>query len=161
MELILRRSNLNAVCTEGDLFLHGSGDNLAFTLELPVKDGLPGSAIPPGTYLVKLLPSPKFQQSTDPWVKTYTEKIPHVLGIPNRSDILIHWGNEVADTEGCILVGMTQGTDFIGSSRPAFAALWQKLMAAETAGEAISLQVIGGIPQVPNNHDAVQENTAE
>ncbi len=161
MNLILRRSNINADCTEGELFLHGDGSNLAFTLELPVKDGLPGSAIPPGTYLIQMLPSPKFLQSSDPWVKTYAENIPHVLGIPNRSNILIHWGNDVADTEGCILVGQTQGTDFIGSSRPAFAALWQKLMAAKAAGEAISLQVIGGIPQTQNNHDNVQQATEE
>jgi hypothetical protein len=151
MNLILRRSNINATCTEGDLFLHGDGNNLAYTLELPVKDGLPGSAIPPGTYLIQMLPSPKFQQSNDSWVKMYADNIPHVLGIPNRSDILIHWGNDVADTAGCILVGQTQGTDFIGSSRPAFAALWQKLMAAKAAGEVISLQVIGGIAQAAPN----------
>jgi hypothetical protein len=147
MNLILRRSNLNATCTEGDLYLPGSSTNLCYTLELPVKDGLPGSAIPPGTYPIAMMPSPKFLSSEDPWVKTYAQNIPHVLDIPNRSNILIHWGNDVADTEGCILVGSGKGTDYVTGSRVAFAALWQQLIAAKNASEAISITVIGGIPQ--------------
>jgi hypothetical protein len=149
MNLILRRDNINAICTEGELYLHGDGNNLAYTLELPVKDGLPGSAIPPGTYPIAMLPSPKFLASEDPWVKTYAGSIPHILDIPNRSNILIHFGNDVADTEGCILVGSGKGIDYITGSRVAFAALWQKLMAAKTASEAISITIIGGIPQTP------------
>ena len=161
MNLILRRDNINAICTEGELFLSGDGNNLAFTLELPVKDGLPGSAIPPGTYPIAMLPSPKFLQSADPWVKTYASSIPHVLDIPNRSEILIHWGNGVADTEGCILVGQGRGADYVTSSRVAFAALWQRLMAAKAASEAINLVVVGGTPQVVSNHDQVQQATEE
>lgn len=161
MNLILRRSNLNATCTEGELYLHGDGDNLAYTLELPVKDGLPGSAIPPGTYPIAMLPSPKFLASVDPWVKTYASNIPHILDIPERSDILIHWGNGVEDTEGCVLVGSGKGIDYVTGSRVAFAALWQRLMAAKNNSEAISITVVGGIPQTPNNRDDVQNASAE
>ena len=56
-----------------------------------------------------------------------------------------------------MLVGQTQGQDFIGSSRAAFAALWTQLMAAKGRGEAITIEVQGGIPERPNNHEDVQE----
>ncbi|MGC2234276.1 MAG: DUF5675 family protein [Candidatus Acidiferrum sp.] len=156
MNLILQRMQLDAISTTGEM----TWDDVTLrTLELPVKDGLPGSAIPPGKYLVQMLPSPKFESSTDPWVLKYAGSIPHVLGIPNRSNILIHWGNDEADTEGCILVGQTEAQDWIGSSRPAFEVLWAALMGAKGRGEAISLTVQGGIPTVipPNNASDVQE----
>ena len=154
MDLNLQRTNLDATCTEGELYVDGSFE--CYTLELPVKDGLPGSAIPPGKYIIKMLPSPKFELSTDPWVMKYAGAIPHVLGIPNRSNILIHWGNDAQDTEGCILVGATQGQDFIGNSRAAFTELWEQIENADP-GEIIILQVDGGIPQRVTNHDQVQQ----
>jgi Steigviridae/Suoliviridae L,D-carboxypeptidase/transpeptidase len=157
MELVLQRLTLTEKSTIGEL----RGGGLVWdTLELPVRDGLPGSAIPPGLYLISLLPSPKFESSTDPWVQQYAAEIPHVLGIPNRSNILIHWGNTVADTEGCILVGDTEAADYIGESRKAFAALWLLLKAARDAGEVISLAVQGGIPTTGSNRDDVQEAAA-
>lgn len=143
MELILQRLTFTDISTEGEL--RGAG-KVFDTLELPVKDGLPGSAIPPGQYLIQLLPSPKFMASTDSWVEQYASQIPHVLGIPKRSNILIHWGNSAMDTEGCILVGDTAAADYIGQSRKAFSELWTLLKAAKDAGEIISLTVQGGIP---------------
>jgi hypothetical protein len=143
MELLLQRLHFTDTSTEGEL---SAGTFLCDTLELPVIDGLPGSAIPPGTFLIKLLPSPKFESSGDPWVLQYAGAIPHVLGIPNRSDILIHWGNSATDTEGCILVGDTEASDFIGESRKAFSELWPLLRAAQDAGETIVLTVQGGLP---------------
>jgi uncharacterized protein DUF5675 len=34
--------------------------------------------------------------------------MPLITGIPNRSEIEIHWGNFVENTRGCILVGTTR-----------------------------------------------------
>lgn len=146
MNLILTRDRLDAGSTEGVLTI--DGEHECFTLELPVKDGKPGSAIPPGKYLIVIAGSPKFLRSADVWVQRFADTIPHIIGIPDRSDILIHWGNDVADTEGCVLVGQTRGDDFVGSSRAAFEALHAKLMAARASGEAISIEVQGGIPMV-------------
>ena len=53
--------------------------------------------------------------------------MPHVLDVPGFEGIRIHAGNTDKDTEGCLLVGMTRATDFIGQSRLAFTALMDKL----------------------------------
>lgn len=163
MELTLVRTNLGDVCTLGELYVNHTFE--CYTLELPVKDGLPGSAIPPGKYLIKLLPSPKFElaASAEPptdysrWVKQYADAIPHILGVDtqyNRSGILIHWLNTVSETEGCVGVGQTQSENFIGNSRAAFTALWEKLSNVNP-GEIISIEVQGG--QTLNNRGAVQD----
>lgn len=155
MELTLIRTNLNDTCTEGELYVNNTFE--CYSLELPVKDGLPGSAIPPGKYLVRLMPSPKFEMSQDPWVMQYAGAIPHLMGIQYRSNILIHWGNSATDTEGCILVGQTEGKDFVGNSRAAFSALWEKLSNVQP-GEVITIEVQGG--RVLTNREAVQDASA-
>jgi hypothetical protein len=134
MELRLIRDELDSDCTEGTLELDGVQQ--CYTLELPVKDGKPGSAIPPGKYPVMITYSPKFDRD-----------MPLLLNIPNRSDIRIHWGNSPHDTEGCILVGQTRSEDWVGSSRSAFEALWPKIEGAARAG-GLTIEVVGGIPVV-------------
>ena len=133
MELVLKSTKYDAVTTEGELSVDGSFN--CYTLELPYTSGLSGSAISAGRYQVLLAPSPKFMRSDDPWVEQYAQKIPRLMNVPNRSGILIHWGNEARDTEGCILVGQTQGADFIGSSRNAFAALYELIKGPAAAGQ--------------------------
>jgi hypothetical protein len=140
MELTLVTNIFTDKSTESTLLV--DGEFQCYTLELPVKDGLPGSAIPSGVYDVKLLPSLKFKASTDPWVLGYADSIPHILGIPNRSNILIHWGNFDTDTEGCILTGQKETKDEVELSRAAFAALHKKLIGAES----VKLTVTGRNP---------------
>ena len=96
----------------------------AYSLELPLKDGLPGSAIPPGTYKVTTYPSPHFGRL-----------MPLLQGIPGRSEIEIHFGNFPDETRGCILLGKTQTTDFVGESRAAFDAFWAKAQGPMERGE--------------------------
>jgi hypothetical protein len=59
------------------------------------------SCIPAGEYICKRYESPRFRN-------TYK-----VMDVPDRNDILIHWGNRDEDTQGCILVaeklGMVMG----------------------------------------------------
>lgn len=123
MNLALYRSVLTPQSTIGKLF--ADGKFFCFTLELPVKDGLPGSAIPTGIYPVEFEPSPKFQAlaAQDSWFKPYADAMPHVI-CPPRTLIMLHPGNYPSNTDGCILVGETQGIDCIGTSRPAFAKLY-------------------------------------
>lgn len=65
--------------------------------------------IPAGTYNLKMHNGTKFQDV----LKLYNSEV------PESRAILIHAGNSAADTEGCLLPGMTKGTDFVGDSRTA------------------------------------------
>lgn len=55
------------------------------------------SCIPPGRYLCKPHNGKRF---TNTW---------EVTGVPNRTAILFHTGNDIGDTSGCILPGLEFG----------------------------------------------------
>lgn len=75
------------------------GEMLAVTLEHPWRDNKRMvSRIPAGTYVVFRRFSPKRRY--------FLWEIRFVRG---RSNIQIHIGNTTADTDGCILVGLTTG----------------------------------------------------
>ena len=133
MELTLNRTSFDEKSTQGSLSIDGALQ--CYTLELPNVDGKPGSCIPEGRYRIVLAPSPKFMASSDPWVQQFANRMPHLENIPDRSLIMIHWGNDPKDTEGCILVGKDPGVDHIGSSRDAFSALWYEIEAPATGGD--------------------------
>ena len=57
----------------------------------------------------------------------FKKVMPLLLNVPEFEGIRIHSGNTNHDTEGCILVGKTRSTDFIGGSRTAFTSLMAKL----------------------------------
>ena len=119
--LILERNKSTLHSTTGRLMLLDNKNNLIVqlqTLERPwIFNERKVSCIPTGTYLVKRHNSPKFGQCF---------KVQDVKG---RSDILIHSGNVVNDTLGCILVGLSAGsaddnnTAMIYNSRKAMAVL--------------------------------------
>ncbi len=81
---------------------------ICVTLELPWKENKTDiSCIPKGKYTVTKYSSPKY---TNVW---------KVLDVPNREDILMHCGNYMEDTHGCILVGTSFGDNMIVSSKEA------------------------------------------
>src|SRR5574337_480152 len=88
------------------------------------------TAIPRGTYEVIVDWSPRFQKN-----------MPHVLDVPQFEEIRIHPGNAPEDTEGCILVGLRRGVDFIYQSVVAFSLLLPKIEAALDAGDTVTLEV--------------------
>lgn len=70
------------------------GETLCWTCEDPWNDNRVGeSCIPAGSYRVVKRISPKYGHH---W---------HVLDVPGRTYILIHNGNNITHTSGCILVG--------------------------------------------------------
>jgi hypothetical protein len=88
MKLILQRKYFKPDYIIGDLS-DGTGIWISNTLE-------PNhAAIPFGTYKIFLTLSPKLDRVT-----------PELDEVPNRTNIRIHAGNSVADTTGCILVGL-------------------------------------------------------
>jgi len=151
MNLLLVRGPQDPNSTPGSLAVDGIFQ--CRTLELPVRDGLPGSAIPAGKYPIVLAPSPKFMASMDPWVKSYASQMPHIQPIPGRSLIMLHWGNVPENTDGCVLVGQTRpAPDALGNSRPAFAALFIAIQAGvKNGGCWIEIQ------DAQNNSEDVQE----
>jgi hypothetical protein len=68
--------------------------------------------------------------------------MPHLQKVPGFDLIMIHWGNYPHDSEGCILVGQSQGQDFIGSSRNAFEILLPKIEEGLKNGD-VWCEVIG------------------
>lgn len=82
---------------------------LCHTLERPwIKNARSVSCIPLGTYHCTSEKSIKF-----PYLHY------RLHDVINRSDILIHRGNTILDTTGCILVGMLANEKGIGNSKDA------------------------------------------
>lgn len=77
------------------------------------------TAIPYGRYDVELYMSPRFKKL-----------LPLIKDVKGFGGVLIHSGNKPEDSEGCILVGLTRDTDFIGNSRVAFKSLYDKIVEA-------------------------------
>jgi len=70
------------------------GQEVCKTLELPWRNNLPNvSCIVPGTYTLIPYTSDKHPHAF------------HVTEVPGRSNVLIHAGNYVEHSQGCILVG--------------------------------------------------------
>ena len=134
MELKLNRIFLGSSATIGELLVNDK--HLCDTLEdrvRPEGEKVYGkTAIPEGTYEVKLTHSPRFKKI-----------LPEILNVPNFSGIRIHTGNSSKDTEGCILVGTWDGEkeDWVGNSRIAFDELMALLEEATDKKEPITITI--------------------
>lgn len=134
MELTLNRIFLGSSATIGELLINDK--HLCDTLEdrvRPEGEKVYGkTAIPEGTYEVKLTHSPRFKKI-----------LPEILNVPNFSGIRIHTGNSSKDTEGCILVGTWDGEkeDRVGSSKIAFDELMTLLEEATDNKEKVTITV--------------------
>lgn len=132
MKLKVERTYCGPVCTIGSLYIDGAFE--CFTCEdvvRPAGEKVHGeTAIPYGTFNVVVTPSQRFKRD-----------LPLVEHVPNFEGIRIHPGNTSADTEGCLLVGRTKGTNFVGESKAAFAALFAKIRTALDDGDTVTLEV--------------------
>ena len=119
MDIEVTRKEFTDKSTIGEMYVDGTFE--CYTLEdvvRPVKiKGI--TAIPAGSYEVVVSFSERFQRP-----------LPLLLHVPNFDGVRIHPGNTDRDTEGCILVGKTKERDFIGASKLAFEALFEKIQAA-------------------------------
>lgn len=100
------------------------GETMCYTLEEPWRNNAPAdykgeteSCIPEGRYYCVPHNSEKYKNV---W---------RLEGVPNRSAILIHAGNTLKDTEGCILVGMRPAPNGVAESQVALTKLRQRLPA--------------------------------
>lgn len=134
MKLTLNRIFLSKEATIGELLVND--EYKCDTLEDRVRpDGekvYGKTAIPAGTYEVKLTYSPRFKQI-----------LPEILNVPNFTGIRIHKGNSSKDTEGCVLVGTWDGLkeDWISNSKKAFDRLIPLLQQATDIKDKITITI--------------------
>jgi hypothetical protein len=132
MKLMLQREPSSLESTIGKLY--ADGIFVCVTLEDVVRpDGVKiphETAVPSGNYNVDITFSPRFGCL-----------MPLLTNVQGFVGVRIHWGNSAKDTDGCILVGESKGTDWISGSRRAWDALMALLMAAKARGETISLTI--------------------
>jgi hypothetical protein len=124
MLLEIRRQQFSANATLGELWV--DGNILCFTLEPAQSSGI---LVQLGSYPARLELSPRLSEIFHrPFI---TPRLYGVPGYPN-DDVLIHPGNYPSQTEGCCLVGLVQGPDYLEQSDAAFANLMALLPAAFT-----------------------------
>ena len=131
MNLRVKRNYFELDYTIGSLFIDDTyfSDTLEptsrnLTKEAKVQDK---TAIPIGTYQVKMLPSPHFGKL-----------MPHLIDVPGFEYIMLHNGSYPKDTDGCILVGKNAIKGMLTESVEHFNKLYA-LIEAETGD--ISIQV--------------------
>ena len=135
MEITVKRINKTNDYTIGQMFIDGEYfcDTLEDTVRdlTNVKDKIYGrTAIPAGTYSVILDYSGHFKKL-----------LPHILDIPFFSGVRIHSGNDVEDTNGCILVGSYHHAGYITESRATMEKLMKKLRETINKGDRITLSI--------------------
>lgn len=121
--LVLNRDTFTDRSTIGMVLLDDKFQ--CYSLELSCRKHDGGKVcIPSGRYELQMQWSTRFNMNT-----------PHLLNVPERTFIEIHPGNKPEDTEGCILLGQTKVTDWIGGSRAAYEELMPKLEAKMKLGK--------------------------
>jgi len=114
-KVTLTRLSTSEAGTYGVLSVNGQV--MFVTLERPWADNKPNvSCIPTGRYNVRMRYSLRFKR-----------KLYEVEGVKGRSDILIHPGNTVEDTSGCILLGEKRESTSVLNSRRAIELLHKRL----------------------------------
>lgn len=115
MDITLKRLTLNSIGPTYGVLFNGTTP-LCLTLERPWQDNQADiSCIPPGTYQCIPHNSPDHPNTWE------------ISNVPNRSEILIHFGNYVSNSSGCVLVGNGFITNGIGDSQVTLNALRQTL----------------------------------
>jgi hypothetical protein len=73
--------------------------------------------IPAGTYKLEWHESAHLGGAT----------VPMLIGVPDRTEILLHWGNDEACSEGCILCGTCRDGNDIDTTQTACQELFAKI----------------------------------
>lgn len=82
--------------------------------EIKLKKVYGQTAIPTGTYDIKMTYSSKF--ASRPWGKKYNGKVPSIETVKGFAGVRIHPGNTAADSLGCIFVGRNLAKGMVSQS---------------------------------------------
>jgi hypothetical protein len=126
MKLYVERKYHKNTYVIGRMFINGK--YVCDTLEPPAQKV--GGCIPEGTYRVKMQHSMKFGKS-----------MPRIENVPYRSGILIHAGNTVEDTKGCILVGHNTQVGKVLLSQRTLNPIIRMIMRAELNNEPVIITI--------------------
>lgn len=140
MRIELVRCAFRPTGTFGRLFLDDVFE--CYTLE-PIKrmDNVKPQCIPLGTYKIAMnVVSPKYRFRMP--YRINAGCVPRLLGVPGFDGILIHIGNFLKDTAGCILVGERATLTRLWNSTKAYNSLYRKLKEAHLKGEDINLTIV-------------------
>ncbi len=137
MELTLTRTQRFPSCTLGTLQIAGLRNYRFDTLEPrainwardPKIAGQ--TAIPTGRYRIRFR-----------WSERYQRLMPFLTDVPHFEGIMLHTGNTVDDTEGCILIGQADGSlPRLKNSRLVFTCLYGMLKEANVSHQEIWITV--------------------
>lgn len=132
MKIEIKRDIKGNTYTAGKMYVDGW--HFADTLEPHAIDWskeektLGKTAIPEGTYKVEMRYSTKFKT-----------QMPFVQNVPHFDGIMLHVGNSVRDSRGCILIGTRTYPSVLTHSREAVNRLI--LLMEEHKGESVTLTV--------------------
>jgi hypothetical protein len=136
-KLTVFRQYSSSTCTSGYLAVNGTIK--CYTLERPWKDNMQNvSSIPAGTYAANL----RYDHS-DHWRV-------ELVGVPGRTNVQIHIGNQPDQTLGCILVGQKLDLDLCSLEDSAKAlrdiknAFYGTDSPVATPDKKISVQIVDG-----------------
>ena len=119
IELLLVRDTFSENSTLGELSLNGV--RICDTLENPWKDNIRNiSCIPEGEYDVRL------RYPRESGTRDYLHLL--IKGVPDRSYVLVHIGNFVHQTKGCVLVGLSSSQDVVNNSKLAMDLLMKEII---------------------------------
>lgn len=136
MKLYLERAFLREKYTLGRLYVNDQ--YYCNTLEPPVRDYENGeekvygnSAIPKGEYEIMYR-----------WSATYRRAMPYLKNVPYFTGVMIHMGNTVKDTKGCILVGLNLSVGKVWNSCATFRELDAEMYQAWKRKEKITIKIV-------------------
>lgn len=135
MKLKIERKYLKEEYTIGKLSIN----NVYFcdTLEdkvrnLPKEPKVYGqTAIPYGTYEIKMMYSPKFKKN-----------MPYLLNVPYFQGIMIHSGNSAQDSLGCVLVGKNKVKGKVIESKATFDKLYIRINETIQNNEKVTIEIV-------------------
>jgi hypothetical protein len=152
MELNLKRVSKTNNYTIGQLYINGKYEcdtledtdrDLTSSMsleEIKSKKIYGNTAIPKGIYKITLdIVSPKFKDRV--WAKFCNGKLPRLLDVKGYDGVLIHVGNKVGDTLGCILVGKNTSNGVISNSTITFKKLYSYLLVAKEKGDKLTIKI--------------------
>ena len=128
MNLLLKRTDFTDTSTIGSLYVNGGffcyiledkdrGLNQGMSLvEISARKIFGKTAIPYGTYTVKLSMSNRFKRL-----------LPEILNVKGYESVRIHRGNTAEDTLGCLIVGLRKAYNSVFESTAAETALMRVL----------------------------------